>query len=322
MIKNMSVSSSSNDKQSALPSAWIRVGRRPRQVSLIVVSLACLLAALEAPRALEALEMTKQSSDSDNLKQQQQHNSDKDSPVASARAKLEAELDAIVQQQQHESGEFSDRSLADTIISRLMGENLANELTPPTATESEIDEMLMSAGADSAAGSDSAEQQQQFGSFPSRSYSGPEALKLKKLLSMAQAYEALLNGAGQLGYVGPPMLPASPSATSKRASKLAGNYLQQRQLTGTGTGSAGGASGYGRSSFDFGLGKRPDTAGAASNILRFGDSLSGGGGAGVQGANQFGKRPSAHRYDFGLGKRVASVSYHRKFYLYTPLPPL
>lgn len=223
-----------------------------------------------------------------------------------SKAALEAELDSILQQ--HDTPDANSKLLSEAIISRLMLGNLSEPsllsladsdgagpigAAPMVAASSEL--------ADSIENADEPSEPQQY-------YSGPEAMRLKKLLSFlhnAEMSQALAQmGAGGALNDGQvfsqyPVLPASQAATIKRASAKMSNYLrqqqQQRQL-----------SGYGRNTFDFGLGKRPDSS-VSSNILRFGDSSIGSGSHVQAVSGQLGKRP-AHRYDFGLGKRVASVS--------------
>lgn len=278
----------------------------------LAVPLLCLLivSLRQAYPAAEALELGTKSDNSPIQKQQQQQHQQQqslniDSSSSSRKNSLEAELDNILQQR--DSFDLSDRSLAEAIISRLMVDDLANELSTTESLEAE--ELAGDSGSFTQSSEQQQQQPQQQPTYFGRAYSGPaDALRLKKLLSMVQAYETSLPVGSGVGGVGSmaaplPMLPAGQAATSKRAAaKLAGSYQQQHQGNG-----GGGPTAYGqRSSFDFGLGKRPDTTGASSNLLRLGDSLSGGGG--IQTVNQFGKRPSAHRYDFGLGKRVASVS--------------
>lgn len=227
------------------------------------------------------------------------------------RAALEAELNNIVQQ--HETLEDSDKQLAEAIISRLMLDNLTGSYTlagngdnqietgevlasEPRSAQLELTEQILSGGQD----------QEQ-----SDSYFGPsssEAIRLRKLISLLRNYEA--SSPSQLGAFSPfPMLPSSQVATMKRAtSRILQQQSQQRPYSQTG---------YARNTFDFGMGKRPDSSGSSS-ILRFGDSAGSGAGGSMQPVSQFGKRPSAHRFDFGLGKRLASVSVQS---LYPITPP-
>lgn len=233
-----------------------------------------------------------------------------------ARSKaLEAELNSILQQ--HEAQEANSKQLSEAIISRLMVGNLtgasalalADDLEGP---QQELQQQLQQQHQQlEEAGGELFDQTT--GGQPAASYSAPEALRLRKLISLLHSYEmSQMNSAG-LGdqpFSQYPVLPASQAATIKRASTKVSNYLRQQQQRQ--------ASGYGRQSFDFGLGARPD-----SNLLRLGE-LAGGYMQPVSGG--FGKRPTAHRYDFGLGKRVASVSlseaplHANKFSIFDPVP--
>lgn len=238
-----------------------------------------------------------------------------------AKAALEAELNSLLQQ--HDGPDANSKLLSEAIISRWMLGNLSDSMASANSNEllgasadldgspqlqSSVAEMFglqpMAAATPVDGGQTSAELDQSSMSSGEESenheleLSGPEAMRLRKMLSylhnyeLAQAAGGLNNGQAFNQY---PVLPASQAATIKRASIKMGNYLRQQQH-----GQARQMNGYGRNTFDFGLGKRPDSS--AGSVLRFGDS------AGVPVSGQFGKRPSAHRYDFGLGKRVASVS--------------
>lgn len=230
---------------------------------------------------------------------------------------LEDELNSIVKQHDEASLEANNRQLAETIISRLMLDNLTGS-NVLNNNNNDNNNNVLSEEADSIdQQTDQLIDQQNVGELMSDSYSNNnnnnnndqpilapnayEAMKLKKLLSMIQQFYENPNNNGKFsGQL--PLLPNGQMATMKRATARIGNYLhnQQRQTNG-----------YPRNNFDFGLGKRPD-----GNVLRFGDSLTMSGGTNGAGSgiihpvtSQFGKRPSSHRYDFGLGKRVASVSF-------------
>lgn len=217
------------------------------------------------------------------------------------RAALAAELNNIVQQ--HGLLEDNNKEMAQYIISRLMYDNLTGVGTLPSAdadaAQLEVDNLLSEPRsgalelADQDADSPDAQEDLPFYSGPT----GVEALKLKKLINMLRTYEAMASASN--AYSPFPALPSSQTATMKRATtRLLQQQIQQRPYA---------SNGYTRNSFDFGLGKRPDGSVGAS-ILRFGDSLGSGAAGSMQPVSQFGKRPSAHRYDFGLGKRLASVS--------------
>lgn len=240
-----------------------------------------------------------------------------------AKAALEAELNSIVQQ--HDAGALdgNPKLLSEAIISRLMLDNLTSstpqineligqgsdgaglDINPPSAPTNEAPS--------SAIGESYTDQQQQ--QLLSSVYTAPERWRLKKLLSMLRNYD-MISSADATGATNTnqmfnqyPVLPASQAATMKRAAMRMSNLLRQQQQQQRLT------NGYGRNNFDFGLGKRPDSMAGANNILRLGDSSLGADGhvqaVGSMGG-QFGKRPSAHRFDFGLGKRVASVSIIRE----------
>uniref|UniRef100_A0A6G1SEP1 Helicostatins n=1 Tax=Aceria tosichella TaxID=561515 RepID=A0A6G1SEP1_9ACAR len=227
--------------------------------------------------------------------QQQQQQS-----AADTRAALEAELNSILQQQDlgHET---NSRLLSEAIISRLMLGNLTDISNQEQGEPGSASDSLAAETAAAAADGSDASQ---------TSPNGLDSLRLRRILSYLQNYELAQAGStGSQAFSQYPVLPASQAATIKRASVKMSNYLRQqaqqqhagqRQLTG-----------YGRmNNFDFGLGKRPDSS-VSSNILRFGDSASAGGHMAAVSGSGLGKRPSAHRYDFGLGKRVASPAYPR-----------
>lgn len=273
---------------------------RSALVSLLVCSLALCLVSNEANAIDQA---------PNNLRNYHQASHDEQ-----LRA-LEADLSSILQQNE---GGGNDKLLAEAIINRWMVDNL----TGPgllngnnNANEQQLDgadlmsigdaqpgagELVLSefAGQESAANPD--QQQTDGQAYPN----GLEVMRLRRLLSMLQNYEnTLTSGSAGQNFAPFPLLPNSQVATMKRAAMRMGAYLQPRNSQ---------AAGYGRDSFGFGLGKRGPgrqvgLIPAASSILRFGDSLSTGGG-GMQPVGSLGKRPSAHRFDFGLGKRVASVS--------------
>lgn len=272
--------------------------RRQMAAALVLASSLCLIiVAAQASASNSGQQQVNQQGDQKNARAQQEERA------------LEAELNTIVRQ--HDISQGLNSKLAAAIISRLMMDNLTgSNLTPaPIGEDFESDlgsleqqEALQAAlqGVESA---ELAPEQQQAANGPN----GYESLKLKKLLSLLQNYEL---GDTGMAYGQYPLLPSSQAATMKRATnKLA--FMQQRPVGGSHMSNA-----YGRNSFDFGLGKRvpgdsSSLVGSSSgNILRFGESSIGlSGGANVQPVvGQFGKRPSAHRYDFGLGKRVASVS--------------
>lgn len=200
-------------------------------------------------------------------------------------AALEADLNSIVQQ--HDNGQAdgaNSRQLAEAIIQRLMIDDVDSGEGFSSNTNNSPAEQLQ-------------HQQDNEGEY-AVTYagpSGPEVMKLKKLLSLLQSYENSYGSPGLSSrmYVTSqyPSMPSDDMATMKRAAAIKmNNYLQNQQQSGRN---------YARNNYDFGLGKRPD-----SLALRFGDA----GVASGQPVSQFGKRPSAHRYDFGLGKRIASVS--------------
>lgn len=231
---------------------------------------------------------------------------------------LEADLSSILQQNEALPGGGNDKLLAEAIINRWMVDNL----TGPgllngnnNANEQPLDgvdlmnigdaqpgagELVLNDFASAESGLNSDQQQADGQAYPN----GLEVMRLRKLLSMLQNYEnSLTSGSTGQNFAPFPLLPNSQVATMKRAAMRMGAYLQPRNSQ---------AAGYGRDSFGFGLGKRGPgrqvgLIPAASSILRLGDSL-GSGGGGMQPVGSLGKRPSAHRFDFGLGKRVASVS--------------
>lgn len=218
--------------------------------------------------------------------------------TASAKGALENELNSIVQQHYTGSPNGNAKLLTEAIISRLMLDNLTSsqidEQNPDVVTDFDM-------GLDTIGGSGGETYVDQQAPSPA------ERWKLKKLLSMAQNYDmgtsTGVQSSNNQAYDQYPVLPSS-QGTMKRAAIRMGNLLlrqqqqQQRQLNG-----------YGRNNFDFGLGKRPDSMMGVGNVLRLGDSSMGSDGrVQVLAAGQYGKRPSAHRYDFGLGKRVVSTS--------------
>lgn len=226
-------------------------------------------------------------------------NSKQQQPNADTKAALEAELNSFLTRQEL-AQDPSGKLLSEAIISRLMLGNLSDiGALEEGATGGDSGELegVQESQASSESGSSESE-----GPAPG----GLEALRLRKMLAYLQNYEMAqgrLNG-GQV-FSQYPVLPASQAATIKRASLKMGNYLRQQQQQHAGQRQL---TGYGRvNSFDFGLGKRPD-ASVSGNILRLGDSASTGGHMVAVSGSGLGKRPSAHRYDFGLGKRVASVS--------------
>lgn len=219
-------------------------------------------------------------------------------------AAITAELNNIVQQ--HGAFEDNNKEMAQYIISRLMYDNLtgsgalpATEADAAAAAQLEPDSLL---GESKSAALETPEPVGEELQEEQAYYSGPtglEALRLKKLISLLRNYEAMASGNNVFSPF--PALPSSQAATMKRATT---RLLQQQQSQQRPYGPIG----YTRNSFDFGLGKRPDNSGSAG-ILRFGDSLGASAGGSMQPVSNFGKRPSAHRYDFGLGKRLASVSF-------------
>lgn len=228
----------------------------------------------EAPNQLE-------SAGSSNLQQSQ-------------KAALEAELNSLLQQ--HDTREPDDKFLSERIISRLMLGNLSDADTLSSEDGPDgVDSSVVVSNSDETLGQP--EQQQLFANM--------EADRFKKLLGLLHNVEmsaamaqmgANPNGmnAGQ-AFSQFPVLPSSQAATIKRASMKMNNLLRQHQQ-------------QRRPSYDFGLGKRPDSS-FAGNVLRLGDSSLGSGH--IQSVSgQLAKRPN-HRYDFGLGKRVASVSIAR-----------
>lgn len=204
---------------------------------------------------------------------------------------LEAELNSIIQK--HDALEDNNKQLAEAIISRLMVNNLNNNEIPITSAGSSDESTLTSAPYLTEPNGDESAYEDTSGSELMSGPTGAEALRMKKLLSLLRNYENVMAaGSGLNGgqaFAAFPELPSGQAATMKRAAMKMGSYLQHQQQRA-------------RQSYDFGLGKRPDSG---NNVLRYGDSLVAGG---VQPVSQFGKRPSAHRFDFGLGKRVASVS--------------
>lgn len=214
----------------------------------------------------------------------------------------EAELNSIVQQ--HSDGlEPNSKLLAEAIISRLMLDNLtgsswSSEESPrelgDATNELAEEEPLVEPGELSADGN--AERNLL------SSTNELEALRLKKLLGLMQNYDASVLSSGGLALVPLRALSTSSNsqaATMKRAAlRMVQQQQHQRHLNP-----------YARNNFDFGLGKRQPEGSASRSILRFGDSFAVDGQP--QPVSHLGKRPSAHRYDFGLGKRVASVSIPR-----------
>ena len=249
------------------------------------------------------------------------------SASSSGGAGLEAELDGLLRRHTDDAtqgpsgqpnGDASNKALSEAIIPRLMLGNLSeSELTggrgemalggleEEPAGEEEQQQQQLEADSSIGLGSfeEAAEQQQQ----------QHDSARLRKLLGLLHQY-SLAQAAAQSGqpFGRFPVLPASLASTNKRAGakSLSGSLKQQQQhqVVGGGLGRQSSAA-YGRQSFDFGLGKRPDAGLVSSNVLRLGDStLVGGAGGSHYVSSGLGKRPSAHRFDFGLGKRVASVS--------------
>lgn len=219
-------------------------------------------------------------------------------------AALEA-LNTIVQQ--HDGNlqqlDLNNRQLAEAIIQRLMVDNLTNNVQagPLVAATADLesDESALAEAGNYGQPETTNEQQEGENSNYYSGPTGPEAIKLRKLLSLLSSYESGGNGL-ESRLFNPnqyPSLPNDEMATMKRATAMKiNNYLHPQQHNHQAQASRG----YSRNNFEFGLGKRPD-----SMALRFGD------GGSVQPVGQFGKRPSGHRYDFGLGKRVANVSAKR-----------
>lgn len=250
------------------------------------------------------------SSNGNNLNNNNNNNQQKQQEQQQSKVALD-ELNSIVQQ--HDASEGNNKLLAEAIISRLMVDNLtgSNLLQNSgdldgefSSNDEEGSSLLQSEEANQAALIEQQQQQQNSASNQYVGPTGPEAMRLKKLLSFLQNYEnnMAVNGNGYAttaSMFNPfPLLPSGQGTTMKRAAMKMGAYLQpQRNFN---------SASYPRNQFDFGLGKRPDSS-ISSNILRLGDSMSSAG-APIQPLNSFGKRPSAHRFDFGLGKRVASVS--------------
>lgn len=227
-------------------------------------------------------------------KQTIEKSSEKDGERPNGRdvAAIQAELNSIIQQHDGSSaGEAANqRKLAETIISRLMLDNLTGGLSNynqeelvPSANQDLMDEIMITIPAQAGASQlepkivDDSVLLDQSGN----PLNGYDAIRMRKFWNLIQQYYDNTNKPyGQLpGFTG-----GSEQATMKRAAARI-NYLNQRNFP--------------RHNYDFGLGKRhPDD--------RFGDAGSASTGL-VPAMGQFGKRPS-HRYDFGLGKRVASVS--------------
>lgn len=216
-----------------------------------------------------------------------------------SRQALEAELDSLLQQHVDADGapqEASSQLLSEAIISRLMLGNLsepgalvAGERPLASASEAlaqqERDELVQGQ-----TGGGDPEQEAQV-----LMAGAPDAARLRNLMGYLHSYE-MAGGLNQY-----PILPENQASTIKRASARMGNLIKQQQM-----GGGRGQASYARNNFDFGLGKRPDSS-VSRNLLRFGDSSPVGSGSQlVSGA--LGKRPSSHRFDFGLGKRVANVS--------------
>lgn len=207
---------------------------------------------------------------------------------------LDQDLNSIVQR--HEPLDGNNKQLAEAIISRFMLDNLTGASLSSLKNELMDNDIASDLSGDLLLSQYGQQQPPATMDEIANPYAvtGPDALRSKKLLSLWQNYGSSLGSglnAGQ-AMIPFPELPASEVATMKRTV----NYLQQHQQR----------QHYGpRNSFDFGLGKRPDS-GLKTSVLRFGDVATLGGQP--QAVGQFGKRPSAHRYDFGLGKRVASVS--------------
>lgn len=251
-----------------------------------------------------------------NNMQQNQEDQQQQQQQQQSKAALEAELNSIVQQ--HDANEGNNKLLAEAIISRLMVDNLTGSNLLQNNADLDGGEFLSNNDDGSSQAVEAIQeahqaalidqQQQQQGlqqlAIPQQYVgpTGPEAMRLKKLLSYLQNFENNVAGSGNsYSMFNPfPLLPSGQATTMKRAAMKMGSYLQpQRHMSS--------ATSFPRNQFDFGLGKRPDSS-ISSNILRLGDSMSSVGGP-IQPLTSFGKRPSAHRFDFGLGKRVASVSF-------------
>lgn len=197
----------------------------------------------------------------------------------SGRQALEDELDSIVRQ--HGNLEANDKRLAEAIISRLLVDNISNnQENQEQASAIQAGDLNPDTTIVAPEGNGVGE------SAASVSYPGVESLRSRQLLSALQNYD------GNDAFTVFPLLPGGQALTMKRATKFGAKNHHR-------------VANYGRNTYDFGLGKRPD--GSTSNIMRFGESLPSSSSL-VQPVGQFGKRPSAHRYDFGLGKRVVSVS--------------
>lgn len=211
--------------------------------------------------------------------------------AADNKAALEAELNAILQQQEP-STDTNSKLLSEAIISRLMLGNLTD-----------IGTMVQEDGGANEPSSFDGSSVGETG--PAADGNGPDAMRLRRIINYLQNYELANAGQGAVQALSQfPVLPVNQAATIKRASMKMSNYLRQQAQQQHGGQRQ--VSGY-RNNYDFGLGKRPDSS-VSGNILRFGDSASAGGHMSAVSGSGLGKRPSAHRYDFGLGKRVASVS--------------
>jgi hypothetical protein len=217
----------------------------------------------------------------------------KQQSVADTKAALEAELNSILQQQELGQEGANSKLLSEAIISRLMLGNLT-DIGGPQEEGIGGDSILL----------ETPEMAASDGENPI--LNGLDAQRLRRVLTFLQNYELAQSGGGGQTFNQFPVLPASQAATIKRASVKMNNFLRQQAQT-----QHGGQrqlNGYSRlNTFDFGLGKRPDSS-VAGNVLRLGDSALAGGHMTAVSSAGLGKRPSGHRYDFGLGKRVASVS--------------
>lgn len=203
------------------------------------------------------------------------------------RNSLEAELASIVLQAPEVLESGTDNQVAKLIISRLMLDNLTASTLPnhgsPEVEGYDWDEF--------ANGSDSFDPRDHLQQAPVAAMLSPEALRMRVILDYLQKYGPNIELTP--GY---PVLPSGKIATMKRTADRVNQIWQQKVLGN-------------RAIQPYDFGKRPDS-GVATNILRIGDGLSSSGSQ-IQPVGQYIKRPSAHRYDFGLGKRVASPSYPR-----------
>lgn len=190
---------------------------------------------------------------------------------------LEAELANIMMDSPTATEDGGESQLARAIISKLMLDNMTQSaiptIMPDIVNQGEGD--LMNLG----------------GEVEPREAFVPESLNSRRVLELLQNLAP--SDEVVLGYDQFPVLPSGRQATIKRTANRMNLAIQERLLAN-------------RANQPYEFGKRPDTGGISANIFRIGDSLTG-----VEPVSKFGKRPSAHRYGFGLGKRVTGPNLSR-----------